>query len=115
MGFAKELRERRTVEAREVVVPEWGDESGDFKLYCKPITCMDLQKLQTKHPNFMENTTIDAMVDLIIIKALDSEGKKIFNPLQDRKDLMEEETAIISEIANQMFAEIQTEAESAKN
>jgi hypothetical protein len=115
MGFAKELRQRRTVEAREVVVPEWGDESGAFKLYCKPITCADLQKLQIKHPNFLENTTIEAMVDLIIIKALDEDGKKIFAPLQDRKDLMEEETTVISEIANQMFADIESQEALAKN
>ena len=55
------------------------------------------------------------MVDLILIKALDKDGKKIFAPLQDRKDLMEEETAIISDIANQMFSEIETQDELAKN
>jgi len=115
MGFAKELRERRNVEAREVVVPEWGDDSGDFKLYCKPITCADLNILQKKYPDFLENTTVEAMVDLILIKALDKDGKKIFAPLQDRKDLMEEETAIISDIANQMFSEIETQDELAKN
>ena len=39
MGLAKELRSRRKQEAREVSVPEWGDESGAFKLYCRSITC----------------------------------------------------------------------------
>ena len=33
MGLAKELRARRKLEAREVLVPAWGDESGAFKLY----------------------------------------------------------------------------------
>ena len=33
MGLAKELRSRREVKAREVVVTEWGDEAGVFKLY----------------------------------------------------------------------------------
>ena len=55
------------------------------------------------------------MVDLIIIKALDEDGKKIFAPLQDRKDLMEEETTVISEIANQMFADIESQEALAKN
>lgn len=108
MGLAKELRSRRKVEAREVVVPEWGDESGAFKLYCRSITCYDLDKLQKKHPNFLNNTTIGAMVDLICMKAEDEAGNKLFSSAEDRIDLMGEETNVISEIANQMFAEIES-------
>lgn len=108
MGLAKELRSRRKVKAREVVVPEWGDESGAFKLYCRSITCYDLDQLQKKHPNFLQNTTIGAMVDLICMKAEDEGGNKLFASAEDRIDLMGEETSVISEIANQMFAEIET-------
>lgn len=115
MGMAKQLRERREVKTREVVVPEWGDETGDFKLYCKPITCFDLNQLQKKHPDFLTNTTISAMVDLIIMKALDDNGVRLFNGIEDRVELMAEETAVVSEIANQMFAEIETQEDLAKN
>jgi len=108
MGLAKELRSRRKVQAREVQVPEWGDESGAFKLYCRSITCYDLDQLQKKHPNFLQNTTIGAMVDLICMKAEDEGGTKLFSSAEDRIDLMGEETSVISEIANQMFAEIET-------
>jgi len=108
MGLAKELRNRRKLEAREVQVPEWGDESGAFKLYCRSITCYDLDQLQKKHPNFLNNTTIGAMVDLICMKAEDESGTKLFSSAEDRIDLMGEETSVISEIANQMFAEIET-------
>lgn len=113
--MAKQLRERREVKTREVVVPEWGDETGDFKLYCKPITCFDLNQLQKKHPDFLTNTTISAMVDLIIMKALDDNGVRLFNGIEDRVELMAEETAVVSEIANQMFAEIETQEDLAKN
>lgn len=115
MGMAKQLRERREIKTREVVVPEWGDESGAFKLYCKPITCYDLNQLQKKHPDFLTNTSISAMVDLIIMKALDDTGAKLFNGIEDRVELMSEETTVISEIANQMFAEIESEEDLAKN
>ena len=115
MGMAKQLRERREVKTREVVVPEWGDETGDFKLYCKPITCFDLNQLQKKHPDFLTNTTISAMVDLIIMKALDDNVVKLFNGIEDRVELMGEQTDVISEIANQMFAEIESEEDLAKN
>jgi hypothetical protein len=96
------------LQAREVLVPEWGDESGAFKLYCRSITCYDLDQLQKKHPNFLNNTTIGAMVDLICMKAEDESGTKLFGSAEDRIDLMGEETNVISEIANQMFAEIET-------
>ena len=115
MGLAKELRNRRKIQAREVVVPAWGDESGAFKLYCRSITCYDLDQLQKKHPNFLNNMTISAMVDLICMKAEDEGGTKLFGSAEDRIDLMGEETSVISEIANQMFAEIESAEEHEKN
>ena len=48
------------------------------------------------------------MVDLICMKAQDEGGNKLFASAEDRLDLMGEETSIISEIANQMFAEIES-------
>lgn len=115
MGLAKDLRGRRTVEAREVLVPAWGDESGAFKLYCRSITCYDLDVLQKKHPNFLQNTTIGAMVDLIVMKAMDENDQKLFNSGEDRMDLMGEETNVISEIANQMFSDIESVEAHEKN
>ena len=114
MGLAKELRTRRKVQTREVVVPEWGDESGDFKLYCRPITCNDLNRLQKKHPNFLTNTTIAAMVDLIVMKAEDASGERLFTAADDKIELMGEQTDVISEIANQMFSDIESEENLAK-
>ena len=102
MGLAKELRSRRKLQAREVLVPAWGDESGAFKLYCRSITCYDLDQLQKS------NTTIGSMVDLICMKAEDEGGSKLFASAEDRIDLMGEETNVISDIANQMFAEIES-------
>jgi hypothetical protein len=115
MGLAKELRNRRKINAREVIVPAWGDDSGAFKMYCRPITCYDLDQLQKKHPDFLQNTTIGAMVDLICMKAEDEGGSKLFTSAEDRIDLMGEETNVISEIANQMFAQIESVEVAAKN
>jgi hypothetical protein len=115
MGLAKELRNRRKVDAKEVTVPAWGDDSGAFKMYCRPITCYDLDVLQKKHPNFLNNTTIGAMVDLICMKATDESGEKLFGSAEDRMDLMGEETNIISEIANQMFADMDSVEAHEKN
>ena len=115
MGLAKELRNRRTVESREVLVPAWGDKTGAFKMYCRSITCYDLDVLQKKHANFLQNTTIGAMVDLIVMKAIDENDQKLFNSGEDRMDLMGEETNVISEIANQMFSDIESVEAHEKN
>jgi len=116
MGLAKELRSRRTIPLREVVVEAWADDKGvPFKLYCGSISCYDLDQLQKKHPKFLENTTIGAMIDLILMKSMDESGSKLFTSAEDRIDLMGEETSVISEIANQMFAEIESVEDASKN
>jgi len=115
MGLARELRKRRKVKQRVVTVPAWSDKDGDFKLYCTPITCYDLNELQKKHPDFLNNTSIAAMVDLIVMKAEDKSGDQLFTSAEDRMDLMGEVTDVISDIANQMFAEIETQEQQVKN
>lgn len=116
MGLAKELRNRRQLNARKIEVTAWADPDGQpFAMYCFPITCYDVNELQKKHPKFMENTTMAAMIDLIVMKASDQDGNRLFTSAEDRIDLLGEETAVISSIAEQMFAEIQTIEDQEKN
>ena len=63
----------------------------------------------------MENTTISAMIDLIVMKASDESGERLFTAAEDRMDLMGEETSVISGIAEQMFAEIESVEDQEKN
>ena len=55
------------------------------------------------------------MVDLIVMKALDESGDKLFTSVEDRADLMGEQTDIIADIANEMFNDIQSEDAALKN
>jgi hypothetical protein len=116
MGLAKDLRNRRQVNARKIEVAAWADPDGQpFAMYCFPITCYDINQLQKKHPKFMENTTMAAMIDLIVMKASDEEGNRLFTAAEDKTDLMGEETGVISSIAEQMFAEIESIEDQEKN
>lgn len=116
MGLAKELRNRRVIKAREVSVEAWADEAGKaFTMFCRPITCYDINELQKKHPQIMEAPTIGAMVDLIVLKAEDEGGSKLFTSAEDRIDLMGEETSVISTIADQMFSTIESVETAVKN
>lgn len=116
MGLAKELRSRREVGRRKISVEAWADKSEEaFELFCRPITCYDLNEIQKRHPKILEAPTVASMVDLIIMKAEDQGGEKLFTSAEDRIDLMGEETAVISSIAEEMFAEIGSVEEMEKN
>lgn len=116
MGLARELRNRREVTRRKIDVKEWADENGQpFSLYCRPITCYDLNEIQKRHPKVLESPTVGSMVDLIVMKAEDEGGDKLFTSVEDRMDLMGEETHIISAIAEEMFGQIQSVEEFEKN
>ena len=58
--------------------------------------------------------SIAAMVDLIILKAEDKEGEKLFT-LEDKPFLMREQILIVSTVAAQMFAGITSVEEQEKN
>jgi hypothetical protein len=116
MGLAKELRSRRNLSAREIEVEAWADSDGQpFALYCYPLTCFDMNEMQKKHPKFMEGMTLGAMVDLIVLKACDKSGERIFTSAEDKHDLMGEESAVISDIAARMFASVQSVEEHEKD
>ena len=116
MGLAKELRNRRTMTTRKISVSAWADEEGEpFNVFCRPITCHDLNEIQKRHPNVLEAPTIASMVDLICMKAEDESGEKLFGSAEDRIDLMGEETTVISAIAEEMFAQIESVEDIEKN
>ena len=116
MGLAKELRNRREVERRRIEVEAWADTDGEpFVMYCRPITCYDLNEIQKRHPKMLEAPTVASMVDLIIMKAESEDSEKLFTAAEDRIDLMGEETTIISAIAEEMFAQIQSVEDQEKN
>jgi hypothetical protein len=49
------------------------------------------------------------------MKASDESGSRLFTSAEDRTDLMGEETGVISSIAEQMFAEIESVEDQEKN
>tara|TARA_R100001460_G_scaffold53572_1_gene92664 strand:+ start:120 stop:467 length:348 start_codon:yes stop_codon:yes gene_type:complete len=115
MGLAKELRARRKQSRRKISVSEWADDDGPFSLYCRPLTCYDLNELQKRHPQVMQNPSIAAMVDLIVMKAESKDGDKLFSSAEDKIDLMGEETTVVSHIANEMFGTIEAFEDVEKN
>ena len=113
MSLGKELAARRKANRRKIEVPAWSTDEETFVIYAGALTCRDVEKIQRKHKDFINNPTVEAMVDLIIQKAEDANGDKLFT-LEDKAFLMDEELTVISEIAG-VFGETVSVEEAEKN
>ena len=94
---------------KEIVVPEWADDDGNpFVFYARPFTLQDQGKLQFAVKNQSE---ADALAEVLVLKALDSEGNKIFQ-IGDKKDLRNQvDASVLARIANQIMGSAVEELE----
>ena len=114
MSIADRIRERNQ-RRKSILVAEWGeDEDTPLPVYFGPLTALELNKIQRKHPGFLNNSSLEGMVDLIILKAADGEGKKHFT-LEDKPTLMREEVHVISRVAAEMLSGADSVEEHEKN
>ena len=82
-----------------VEVPEWVDEAGGPTiLYSKPITLYEMRKWWKG----MQADDISIFVDLVIAKAEDREGNKVFS-LEDKQPLLRTaEFSVLARVAGEM-------------
>ena len=97
MSIAKRIAERTSVK-QHIEVAEWGEDGKPEIVYFGPLLAGELNRIQRKHPNFLQSASFEAMVDLIILKAENGQGEKLFT-LEDKPILMREEVAVISSVA----------------
>lgn len=93
MSIRDKIKERLSVSPVSFFVEEW-----DETIYVLPLSCGEMSKLQNKHSNFINNLTGDAMVDLILMKAMNKDGEKLFG-LEDKPYLLRESMTVISSVA----------------
>lgn len=114
MSIAKRIAEKQQRQRRTIDVPEWGEGDVPLLIYSSDITAGDIDKLQRKHKDFLNNMTIAGMVDLIIIKAEDADGNRMFS-LEDKFTLMAEPVNLIADIAGKLFGDTQSIEDQEKN
>jgi hypothetical protein len=114
MSLGQKIAERRQKQARIIEVSEWGDDGAPLHIHVYPLTAGDINKIQKKHKNFLNDMTIEGMIDLIILKAGNADGERLFT-LADKTHLMDEPLPLISDIASQMFGDIEGVEEAEKN
>ncbi|MEL0003629.1 MAG: hypothetical protein VW620_11500 [Rhodospirillales bacterium] len=86
---------------REIQVPEWADDDGNpFIFYVKPFTLQDQGRLQFA---IRDQSEADALAEVLILKALDDEGNKVFQ-IGDKIDLRQNvDATVLARIANQII------------
>jgi len=114
MSLGEQIAARRVKEKRTIEIPEWGEDNVPLILYTTAITAGDINKLQRKHKNFLNDMTVDGMIDLIIMKAETKDGNKAFT-LEDKPFLMREEVNIIAALSAKMFGDVVSVEEQEKN
>ena len=103
MSLAQRIAARQAAARKTIEVAEWGDDGEPMIVHCGPLLAIEMEKIQRKHPNFFQAATIAGMVDLIIMKAEDKTGEKIFS-LDDKPILMREEFSLIARVAGEMIS-----------
>ena len=99
--FIERVRQHKeNLGVRVIDVPEWLDDNGEAtKIYPQPITLYEMRKWYKG----ITNDDIGILVDLVIGKAEDVDGKKMFT-LEDRQPLLRTaEFSVISRIAGDIM------------
>lgn len=94
---------KATRERRSISVPEWPD--GDGKpsvIFTKPVTSVDYVAINRVHKNFTTENNIDGMVAMLIRKAEDVNGEKIFTA-EDTMTLRTEPVTLMALITRKLF------------
>lgn len=60
---------------KSIEVPEWGEEGKPLVIYFTPMTIAEQQQVRNAADR---DGAVSANVDLLVLKALDAEGKKVF-------------------------------------
>lgn len=103
MSIAKRIAAKRADQQRGFVdVEEWGEGDNPLRLFFTSVSARDIEKVQRKYKDFLTNTSLGAMVEMIIEKCEDQKGDKAFT-LEDKPILMGEPIGIIAKVFGAVF------------
>jgi hypothetical protein len=114
MSIAKRIASKRADQQRGFVdVEEWGEDGVPLRLFFRSVSARDIEKIQRKYKDFLTNTSLGAMVEMLIEKCEDEKGDRVFT-LEDKVVLMGEPIGVIANVFGAVFNANSTE-EHAKN
>jgi len=104
-ALGERISAKTITDTKRVEVEQWGDENEPLVLFATPLSCGEFNKIQRKHPDFLNNMTIEALVDIVILKALDANGEKAFD-VSDKPILMRQPVGVVTAVAGDLMGEI---------
>ncbi len=113
MGLGERIAAKRQKSRKLVSVPEWGEDSP-LEIYVSTLTCADATAMERKHKGWMQNMSIEAMVDLLIMKGQDRDENRLFS-VEDKPFLMREPLALMMRISAEIVGSVITVEEQEKN
>jgi len=88
-------------DVRVIEVPEWGNEDQPLKIYSKPLTLSETSKLY----KMSKDDDLTMMAYVLIYKALDENGDKLFD-LSDKRALLNDvDQQILVDVATQIMGQ----------
>jgi hypothetical protein len=103
MTLAKRIAAKRAEQQRGFSdVEEWGEADQPLRLYFTQVSARDIEKVQRKYPTFLSEASMSAMVEMIIVKAEDDAGEKVFT-LEDKVTLLGEPVGVIAKVFGSIF------------
>ena len=85
-------------ETQVIEVPEWGL-TGDKAIYCKPFNMMEKAKIFKG----ATNTDLNVLIDVIIEKACNKDGEKMFNATHILSFKQKADTDVLARVASQIM------------
>ena len=88
-------------DVKVIEVPEWGDEENPLKIYSKPLTLAETSKLY----KMSQEDDLTMMAYVLIYKALDENGDKLFD-LSDKNSLLNKvDREVLVSVAQQIMGQ----------
>jgi len=88
-------------EVRVTQVPEWGQDDEPLKIYSKPLTLSETSKLY----KMSQEDDLTMMAYVLIYKALDSEGEKLFDIGDKNKLLNKVDREVLVRVAQEIMGQ----------
>lgn len=89
MSLLEKLESAIKSDSVEIEVPAWEE-----TFYVSPLTVKELSTLQKKYPDFLTDGSVEAAVELIMMKAMNKNGEKAFT-LEHKPLLLRQKATII--------------------
>ena len=103
MTLAKRIAAKRAEQQRGFSdIEEWGEADTPLRLYFTQVSARDIEKVQRKYPTFLNEPSMSSMVEMIILKAEDDAGEKLFT-LEDKATLLGEPVNVIAKVFGSVF------------